>query len=103
MTGKSGDELVRARLDALFGADNRAEALLLLTEDCGPNLPVTASDNDLVRVNAAALKCSGGTLEGLVDAIALAQTDWRDLLVAAGFANYTSAHLDWLQGQDDVG
>ena len=95
---KSGDALLRTRLDILFVAADRAEAFELLAEDCGRGLPMAPSDNDLLRVKAAALKCSGGTLEALVDAIALAQADWRDLLVAAGFANDVRAHLGWLSG-----
>lgn len=100
MTGKSNDVLISECLEVLFRDAERAEALILLTEDCGSNLPMTPSASDLVRVKAAALKCSGGTLEGLVDAIALAQTDWRDLLVAAGFAHDKGAHLAWLQRHD---
>ena len=97
MTNTAGDELVRARLDLPFPGADHGEALNLLTQDCGPGLPSMPTDSDLVRVQAAALKCSGGTLKGLVDAVALAQTDWRDLLVVAGFAHDTRAHLVWLR------
>ena len=34
-------------------------------------------------------------MDKLYDAIALAQTDWRDLLVAAGFGDDVQAHKDW--------
>ncbi len=102
MTNASAEALLRERIERLFRASDQAEALTLLTEDCGPGLPASPSDNDLLRVQAAALKRSGGTLEGLFDAIALAQTDWRDLLVVAGFANDTSEHLDWLLEPDDT-
>ena len=38
---------------------------------------------------------SEGRVDKLYDAIALAQTDWRDLLVSAGFAEDIQAHKDW--------
>ena len=55
----------------------------------------TASAGAFERVQCAALKLSAGRMDGLYDAIALAQTDWRDLLVAAGFAEDTRAHKSW--------
>ncbi len=48
------------------------------------------------RLRFAAIKLSKGELNTLLDAIVLAQTDWRDLLVAAGFANDVHAHQSWL-------
>ncbi|HEV2199940.1 MAG TPA: hypothetical protein VGR73_08965 [Bryobacteraceae bacterium] len=47
------------------------------------------------RVRFAALKFSDGELEMLESAVKLAQTDWRDLLVATGFANDVGAHRKW--------
>ena len=44
----------------------------------------------------AALKLSGGDLGELRSAIRLAKADWRDLLVAAGFAEDVGAHKRWL-------
>ena len=66
-------------------------------EDCGTVLPGTdnASPESFERVQCAALKLSEGWIDKLFDAIALAQTDWRDLLVSAGFAEDTQAHKDW--------
>jgi hypothetical protein len=69
----------------------------LLEEDCGAALPGTdnASAEFFERVQCAALKLSEGRVDRLYDAIALAQTDWRDLLVAAGFAEDIRAHKEW--------
>jgi hypothetical protein len=47
------------------------------------------------RVQTAVIKVSEGTMEGLLEAIALAQTDWRDLLVAAGFEHDPKLHETW--------
>jgi hypothetical protein len=49
------------------------------------------------RISAAALKQSGGSLTTLEAAVTLARTDWRDLLVAAGFGSALDAHEEWLE------
>jgi hypothetical protein len=46
-------------------------------------------------VRFAALKLSAGGMDRLRKAIELAKTDWRDLLVAAEFANDVNAHKRW--------
>ena len=75
----------------------QAEVTRLLQEDCATALPGTdnASAEFFERVQCAALKLSQGRVDRLYDAIALAQTDWRDLLAAAGFGEDTQAHKDW--------
>lgn len=90
-------ETVR-RLELLFAPDTQELAGLLLTLNCGNNLPFhdSQSSTSLERVRFAALKLSEGRLDRLEEAIKLAQTDWRDLLVAAGFAHDVEAHLNWL-------
>jgi hypothetical protein len=47
------------------------------------------------RVRFAALKLSEGNKDKLLGAAQLAQYDWRDLLVAARFANDAEAHKSW--------
>lgn len=49
-----------------------------------------ADTQDPERVLAALAIVGEGTLEGVDAALALARTDWRDLLVSAGLA-----HEDW--------
>jgi hypothetical protein len=86
------------RLDLLFAPAIRERARKILLEECGNNLPflenldATAMD----RFRFAALKLSCGNLDRLRDAVRLAKTDWRDLLVAAGFAERIDAHASWL-------
>jgi hypothetical protein len=86
------------RLEILFHQEHRAEAIRLLVEECGNNLPFCEHSNerDLERFRFAALKLSGGDLSRLRDAVELAKIDWRDLLVAAGFADDTQAHEHWI-------
>ena len=48
------------------------------------------------RFRFAVLKLSGGDLDKFDSAIQLAKTDWRDLLMAAGFGENLTAHESWL-------
>jgi hypothetical protein len=88
----------RRRLDILFRGEEREEAARLLAEQCGNNLPFLEKldEHGLERFQFAALKLSGGDLSRLRSAIDLARTDWRDLLMAAGFGEDTRAHLFWI-------
>lgn len=87
----------RRRLDILFQSPEREEVARLLAEQCGNNLPFLESlDADgLERFQFAALKLSGGDWSQLQSAIELAKTDWRDLLMAAGFGEDPRAHELW--------
>ena len=49
----------------------------------------------LERLRYAAMKLSRGTLGGLRQAIELVKTDWRDLLMGAGFGEDTTEHQRW--------
>jgi hypothetical protein len=84
-------------LNAVFTSPDRAEAARLLATECGNNLPFCEDSDEftLERLRYAAMKLSDGTLADLREAIALAKTDWRDLLMAAGFAEDVTAHQRW--------
>jgi len=56
-------------------------------------------DAKLERLQFAALRLSEGNLDKLNRAIALSNRDWRDLLMAAGFAEDINAHVSWVPGQ----
>ena len=85
---------VADRLARLFAGADLVEATRLLEEDCAESVPGVGMGG-LDRVRIAVIKLSGGTLPGLVDAIVLAQTDFRDALVAAGFGHDVEAHSSW--------
>lgn len=88
----------RSHVAALFvQADIEAAELMLVTR-CGGQLPGMAGalPDDLERIRFAALRLSEGRLPDLNDAVTLAETDWRDLLVAAGFADDPAAHRRWV-------
>jgi hypothetical protein len=78
------------RLDILFPPEDRERAKALLYEQCGNNLAY----HEIERIRFAALKYSDGNLLLLDRAVKLAQQDWRDLLMAAGFGD-VEAHQRW--------
>lgn len=85
-------------IERVFADRNaRRVASELLRAECAENVPLwdDNSPEGLDRIRIAALKLSEGNLERLREAVSLAQTDWRDVLVAAGFGNDASAHLHW--------
>lgn len=96
MTAKLDTETL-CRIAILF-PNEQTEVAQLLAKNCSGNLPFAATlgEAGIKRVRCAVLKISGGSLEQLRAAIELAQTDWRDALVAAGFADDLTAHSQWL-------
>lgn len=85
------------RVDHLFPGRDREKAERLLVEQCGSNLPSCerSTSTGLERLRFAALKLSGGHFRKLEEAVHLAQIDWRDLLMAAGFGTNVDAHKSW--------
>jgi hypothetical protein len=82
---------------ALFPASVRSEVAELLLHRCGNNLPFLEKCDEfqLERFRFAVLKLSRGDIAELQEAVKLANQDWRDLLVSAGFANDVEAHKRW--------
>ena len=93
-------EATRQRLQCLFAGQESEQAEKLLLEGCGDNLPGVAADYTQLaeRIRFAVLKLSEGDIDKLQAAIVGATIDWRDTLVAAGFASDGSAHLAWQPG-----
>lgn len=91
------------RVDILFRPDEREAAITLLIDQCGNNLPFLEhlDEYQLERFRFAALKLSAGNLDQLREAIELAQFDWRDLLMAAGFGHDITVHKLWLPGTSE--
>jgi hypothetical protein len=84
---------IRQRIAVLFGPNDIELVSSLLTDECGPNL--TEHPELLERIRLSVLKLSHGDLDALGRAIDLAKRDWRDVLVAAGFADEIKAHELW--------
>jgi hypothetical protein len=87
----------KRRVELLFRPEDQLEATGLLDLECGYSLPgfKRAPDQDVERVRFAALKLSDGDLGKLRGAVELAQLDFRDLLMNAGFGDLT-AYKEWL-------
>ena len=56
------------------------------------------SDEQMERIWFAVLKLGEGKPASVKSAVSLAQTDWRDLLMAAGFGEDEDAHERWWAG-----
>lgn len=87
----------RQLVDSLFDPIDVDEACFWLEEECGNNLPFCSDsdENHMERIRFAALKLSKGNPHKLLRAIEEARTDWRDLLLAAGFGTDENAHDAW--------
>ena len=87
----------RKRLERLFQGPAGQLATDLLVQQCADNLPlwVNTDERGLERIRFAVLKLSHGDLAELERAVRAAQVDWRDVLVAAGFAHSVREHESW--------
>lgn len=86
-------------INNLFHQDLRNEVCDLLKIECSDNIPYYKDSDklELERIRFSVLKLSMGRMDKLIDAIELAQTDCRDLFVAAEFENDPKAHEVWAQ------
>ncbi|MES2048975.1 MAG: hypothetical protein V4447_11285 [Pseudomonadota bacterium] len=93
------DIKLRIKLEQLFPHSQRIVAEKLLEAQCGTDLPLIAEQgiDGINRIRCAVLKISEGSLEKLHAAVQIANIDWRDVLVAADFANDALAHISWLE------
>ena len=84
-------------VDQIFTDGERRLVVSLLINQCGNNLPFLEKSNstDLERFRFAMLKLSGGSLRKLEQQVQLAKSDWREMLVVAGFANDIEEHQKW--------
>ena len=87
-------ENVESRLKLVFSGKELTQAQGMLEADCARNIAGWKMAG-LDRLRLALVKLSGGSLSRLAEAIELAQTDFRDALVAAGFADDPRAHENW--------
>jgi hypothetical protein len=77
----------------------------LLENECGNNLPDLEKETPegLERFRFAVLRVGEGNIDKIRKAIDLAKLDWRDLLVAAKFADSVRAHELWAKEKYKVG
>jgi len=81
----------------LFSQEQRREVEELLKIECAENIPFCENYDkfQMERIRFSVLKLSEGKLDELVRAIELAQVDWRDLFMEAGFGHDPEAHNKW--------
>ena len=79
----------------LFTPEEHETVTEMLTEECNAERLYTSSEDAIERIQLAVLRLSNGEIDKFLAAIELAQIDWRDVLVAAGFGNDLKAHLKW--------
>jgi hypothetical protein len=73
----------------------------LLLERCSASLPGAGSSSEWIelidRVQLAAIRGSRWNITEIEKNVALANLDWRDLLMGAGFGEDLAAHKRWQQ------
>ena len=86
------------RIALLFRDSEQDVATHILLKECGDNIAgVDATYTDLAeRIRFAVLKLSEGDLATLSQQVEEAGKDFRDVLLAAGFAESVQAHLEWM-------
>jgi len=84
-------------LNDFFPKTLREEAKEWIEIKCGRNLLFceNSGPEQMERIRFSAIKLSEGQIDKLSDAIELAQTDWRDLLMSAGFGYDPEKHNQW--------
>ena len=89
--------LTLAVITRLFAQPEQEAVRTMLTRDCGGGLPLTDrwGEPQFERLWLAVLQISGGDITRVRETIALAQVDWRDVLVGAGFGHSLEAHRRW--------
>ena len=81
----------------IFTPEERETVTEMLTEECNGERLHSSSKDAVERIQLAVLKLSNGEVDKFLAAIELAQLDWRDVLMAAGFGNDLEAHLKWAE------
>ena len=90
-------DITRAIVRRMFPSDKRSDVEDFLRLECADNLPQwhDPSPEGLERIRLAVLKLSAGDIDALLRAIEIAQTDWRDSLMGAGFGHSIKEHERW--------
>jgi hypothetical protein len=86
------------RIALLFVPADQELVRTILRDECGNNLPLyqNSGEQEVERIRFAVLKISAGSMDKLQKAVRAAKTDWRDVLLWAGFANDPTAHKSWV-------
>ena len=88
---------VTSVITALFTPDEREIISEMLIEECNVERLHSSTAEGLERIQLAILKLSNGEVDKFLAAAELAQLDWRDVLMAAGFGNDLESHSSWVK------
>ena len=88
-----------------YPLEQQKTVIQLLENECADNLPFLEKESSagLERFCFAVLKIGKSNFKKFQQALELANQDWRDLLVAAKFANSKKAHLEWARKKYGIG
>ena len=84
-------------LDCLFDDPFRSELHAALVDLVSENIPFCENQTPegMERIRFAIVKLVASDNRNLDSSLDLAQTDWRDLLMSAGFGYDSNQHNDW--------
>ncbi|MEM8712882.1 MAG: hypothetical protein AAGG01_18175 [Planctomycetota bacterium] len=90
------ERLLRATIQK---SAERSRVSSLLETEVGQNLPFCEERTavEMERIRFAVIRLIVEDSETASEAVDLAKTDWRDLLMAAEFGHRVEAHLDWFR------
>lgn len=88
MSSASLHAAIEGELGRRFGGQDLIEARSLILDIL--KLPTVRDPESAARIQMAAIRFAGSSMERLRRAVKAAEIDWRDLLVASGLAN-----ADW--------
>ena len=82
-------ETVLTKIEKTFAPRDREEAMSLLVNECGGNLPFKsdATAQSLDQIRLAVIKLANGDLVELQRQVQTAKSDWRDVIAAAEETN----------------
>jgi len=91
-------------VERIYSGELLRAVIQLLENECSDNLPFLEKESPegLERFRFAVLKIGKSNISKIETAIELAKQDWRDLLVAAKFANSEKAHREWAKNKYGV-
>jgi hypothetical protein len=100
-SGIALSERTQKLIAKLFSRSDGVVISDLLYRAVSSNIPCfeNANSEDMERIRFAILKLTKQAPLNLAVGIHLAQTDWRDLLMSAGFGHDASEHISWYDKQ----
>lgn len=84
-------------VQVVFAKEHQTSVIALLQTGCGAGVHFgpNPTPESMERLRFAVLKLSEGSMEKLTRALQVANVDWRDVLVAAGFGHDVLIHRRW--------